>query len=198
MMEKIGTPMREKILRASARLFSEKGYKEITTRDIASAVGVKSASIYYHFPSKNEITLALYKYYADQRIMASPDLGELLKLAETAPPNEVLMKTEPCYDQETREFLDQILVAAVRSVGVDPEAERFIKQNIFDATAAVLKPLCERMVALGKIKPIDIDSFVCVLIRYRFGDAFLRNSSLESPEYQNKIGLPYIFSILRY
>jgi len=190
--------MREKILKISAKLFSERGYKEVTTRDIGDAVGVKAASIFYHFSAKGDIPKTLYKYYEDQRIKASPDLNELLKLAETAPPHEVLMKAEPHYDQETREFLDQILVAAIRSVGVEPGAERFIQENVFDATSAILKPLLERMVMLGKIKPLDIDAFISVLLRYRFGAASLSKTSLENTHTKYQVGLPYIFSLLRY
>lgn len=46
---------REQILDAAAQLFSEQGYAATSTRMIAEAVGVKQASLYYHFASKQDI-----------------------------------------------------------------------------------------------------------------------------------------------
>ena len=46
---------REKILRTSIDLFAQKGFGTVTTREIAAAVGIKAASIYNHFPSKEAI-----------------------------------------------------------------------------------------------------------------------------------------------
>ena len=42
--------IKEKILRTAAKLFSERGCNEVTTRDLAAAVGIRAASVYYHFP----------------------------------------------------------------------------------------------------------------------------------------------------
>lgn len=49
-----GTP-REQILDAAARLFSSKGYAATSTREIAETVGIRQASLYYHFAGKGEI-----------------------------------------------------------------------------------------------------------------------------------------------
>lgn len=43
---------REQILDVCARLFTERGYAATSTRDIADAVGIRQASIYYHFAGK--------------------------------------------------------------------------------------------------------------------------------------------------
>jgi len=46
---------RREILDAAAGLFHQKGYYATTLRDIASAVGMKAGSVYYHFDSKEQI-----------------------------------------------------------------------------------------------------------------------------------------------
>lgn len=46
---------KEEILRCSAKLFRKRGYKATSMRDIAEVVGIKAASIYNHFSSKQEI-----------------------------------------------------------------------------------------------------------------------------------------------
>jgi TetR/AcrR family transcriptional regulator, cholesterol catabolism regulator len=50
-----GQDSRRQILNCAARIFREKGYAAASLRDIADAVGMRTASLYYHFGSKDEI-----------------------------------------------------------------------------------------------------------------------------------------------
>ena len=50
-----GSKTKEKILKTSLKLFSEKGYKATTVRDIAGTMGVKQSALYNHFKNKDEI-----------------------------------------------------------------------------------------------------------------------------------------------
>ena len=45
----------EQILDAAARLFVERGYAATSTRAIADSVGIRQASLYYHFANKGQI-----------------------------------------------------------------------------------------------------------------------------------------------
>jgi AcrR family transcriptional regulator len=53
------TDSRRLVLDQAARLFRERGYAETSLRDIAVACGMKPASLYYHFASKEEIVTAV-------------------------------------------------------------------------------------------------------------------------------------------
>lgn len=53
------TDTRERILTTAAGLFSEKGFNATSIRDIADALGVTKAALYYHFASKDEILRAI-------------------------------------------------------------------------------------------------------------------------------------------
>jgi len=50
---------REELLRASAKLFREKGFDGTTIRDISSAAGMHSGSPFYHFKTKQDILVAV-------------------------------------------------------------------------------------------------------------------------------------------
>lgn len=50
---------RGKLLQAAAHLFRHKGFERTTVRDLASAVGIQSGSIFHHFKSKEEILRAV-------------------------------------------------------------------------------------------------------------------------------------------
>lgn len=54
-----GASGRDQILDAAAEMFSEQGYSATSTRRIAEAVGVRQASLYYHFASKQAILAEL-------------------------------------------------------------------------------------------------------------------------------------------
>lgn len=54
-----GPTAREEILDAAGRLFAENGYAATSTRRIALAVGMKQASLYYHFARKEDILAEL-------------------------------------------------------------------------------------------------------------------------------------------
>lgn len=53
------------ILDAAELRMREQGYNAVSFRDIASDVGIKSASLHYHFPKKVDLGLALVARYAE-------------------------------------------------------------------------------------------------------------------------------------
>jgi TetR/AcrR family transcriptional repressor of nem operon len=54
---------KEDILAAAKRIAQSHGYGGLNFRDLAKDVGIKAASIYYHFPSKADLAGAVAKRY---------------------------------------------------------------------------------------------------------------------------------------
>ncbi|SNT00748.1 TetR/AcrR family transcriptional regulator [Rhodococcoides kyotonense] len=50
---------KEDIAAKAAEIFARDGYAAVGMRDIADAVGIKGASLYHHFPSKEDILFAV-------------------------------------------------------------------------------------------------------------------------------------------
>ncbi len=50
---------RDEIARAAAGVFAESGYAAVGMREVAAAVGIRGASLYHHFGSKEEILYAI-------------------------------------------------------------------------------------------------------------------------------------------
>jgi len=48
-------PTKQKIIICALQMFCDKGYIETTIRDISTAVGITSGTIYSHFSSKDDI-----------------------------------------------------------------------------------------------------------------------------------------------
>ena len=57
---------KDEIINTAAKLFKEKGYSAVTMRDLATAMGIKAASLYNHINSKQEILKAIIISIAEE------------------------------------------------------------------------------------------------------------------------------------
>jgi TetR/AcrR family transcriptional repressor of nem operon len=61
----------EAIMDATERRIRQAGYSGFSFREIAADVGVKSASVYYHFPTKSALAAAVTRRYNSRVIAAA-------------------------------------------------------------------------------------------------------------------------------
>lgn len=76
---------REAILEAARQAAQSHGYGGLNFRDLAEAVGVKSASVHYHFPTKADLGAAVARRYREDTAQGLDAL-----LAEKSGPAEAL------------------------------------------------------------------------------------------------------------
>lgn len=62
------TDTRETIMQAAQATVQAKGYNALSFRELAKAVGIKSASIHYYFPTKGDLGAALARRYTDNAV----------------------------------------------------------------------------------------------------------------------------------
>ncbi len=60
----MASALREHILQAATRLFSDKGYAATSMREVAAAVGCTKPALYYHFDSKEALFLAAVRTHS--------------------------------------------------------------------------------------------------------------------------------------
>jgi TetR/AcrR family transcriptional repressor of nem operon len=68
---------KEEILKAAQLKVRSGGYNNFSFRELASEVGIKSASVHYHFPTKSDLGAALAQQYTDDFLNALGDPDEL-------------------------------------------------------------------------------------------------------------------------
>lgn len=61
--EKAGSNKAEAITQVAQELIQTRGYDGFSYRDVADRVGIKSASVHYHFPAKADLALAVAQQY---------------------------------------------------------------------------------------------------------------------------------------
>ncbi|TAU79545.1 TetR/AcrR family transcriptional regulator (plasmid) [Rhizobium leguminosarum] len=81
MMAKTKTDMREMVMTAAKATVQAHGYNALSFRELAKEVGIKSASVHYHFPTKGDLAAALARRYTEE---GSAFLAELLATSEEA------------------------------------------------------------------------------------------------------------------
>lgn len=59
------TDMKQAILEAARPMVQARGYNALSFRDIAAGIGIKSASVHYHFPTKGDLGAALARRYTE-------------------------------------------------------------------------------------------------------------------------------------
>jgi AcrR family transcriptional regulator len=113
------TPRSREIAAVSARLFRQAGYRETSIRDIANALEIKSASLYYHYESKDDIL------YAIAHGLMQDFVAEVTPvLREHADPVEAISGVVAAHLRFDFARLDEVLVSARERRSLPAELQR--------------------------------------------------------------------------
>jgi len=66
------------ILEVAQEMVRQGGYNNFSFRNIATAVGIKSSSVHYHFSTKEDLGVAVAKYYTDKFLTALGDPADII------------------------------------------------------------------------------------------------------------------------
>ena len=191
------TSTKEKIMDAAIVLFSEKGYDNVSMRDIAGEVGIKASSIYNHFPSKQDILKSIYDFYVQEHRLAAPNRETLLQCLETEPFHDVLAKISYYWPPPLRDRMDRIILVASQRIYLDKDSEKFIQEHFFEPLTSMWDSLLNRAVELDKIEPVNIEAFSCLATYYAFSAAELNRTTMKISFEQWSEGLSMILSLIK-
>jgi AcrR family transcriptional regulator len=111
---------REEIIAAAGRAFLAKGYRATSFRDIADAVGVDRASLYYYFESKHELfraatSVAVTRNIAEAEAIAQSDRPPADKIVE------IVQRLLESYTDRDYPYMFIFLQEDVNGITEDPE-----------------------------------------------------------------------------
>jgi len=111
---------REEIIAAAGQAFLAKGYRATSFRDIADAVGVDRASLYYYFESKHELfraatSVAVQRNVDDAESIAASDQTPAAKLTE------IVQRLLVSYTDRDYPYMFIFLQEDVNQISEDPE-----------------------------------------------------------------------------
>jgi AcrR family transcriptional regulator len=186
---------RAAILDAAVKLFSEKGFRGTTTRELAAAVGVTEPVLYQHFSTKSE----LYKAILEERAVAD---GRRM-------PENLYCFGEP--GEDDRQFLVRLATGIIEWHTSNPTYIRLLLFSTLEGheladlfhdqyTKAFLEALAQyfetRMLAedFRRMDPmLAAHTFVGIAAHYGMSRTIFRRGALDLPQDQTVEGLVDIF-----
>lgn len=140
-----------RLLDAAQRLVQHRGYNAFSFKDLASEVGIRTASVHYHFPTKSDLGLALMERYQahletelarlrDRSCTAKGRLNGLIKLyVETEASGAICMcgslasdhetlgpdlnRAVSCYLDRTESWVAEVIQGGIDSGDFNPKAK---------------------------------------------------------------------------
>jgi len=188
---------KDKILYTAIRLFSDRGYSQISMSEIAKTVGYQVSTIYKYFHSKNELLTSIYEFYAYQRKLRTPDVNSLLSDVEFTDLQTILTELAYSCPPELEDTMHRIRAIALHGICMNNESEQFIRENLFEPTANIYVPLLNRLIESGSIEPIDIDSFLDLYMGFDYYATSLNHSALRIGYERWVRGRAMILSLLK-
>lgn len=76
--------VREQLLEHASALIRQRGYNGFSYRDLAELVGVKTSSIHYYFPAKDDLVMEVVQRYRDKSAVRIAAIDTGLPLVEQA------------------------------------------------------------------------------------------------------------------
>jgi TetR/AcrR family transcriptional repressor of nem operon len=125
---------KEAILAAARRTAQAHGYSGLNFRDLADEVGIKAASIYYHFPSKADLGAAVARRYWEDTAAGLESM-----LAETSDPVRCLHQYPDVF-RKSLETDNRMCLCSFMAAEYDdlPEAVKQEVQTFADVNVAWL------------------------------------------------------------
>ena len=140
---------RERILDAALNIFSAKGFHDTKLDEIVAEGGISKGSIYFHFPNKEKLFIALVDQFADliERRAKEAITQENQGIRRVQVALEAVLETFAKYRRPAKLLL-------VQAVGLGTVFERK-RMEVNDRFALLIKTYLDEAVVDGSIAPVD-------------------------------------------
>lgn len=151
------------ICERALEVFAEKGYAAATMRDVATAVGMRDASLYSHFPGKQAIFDAAVAHQLDRltqalrsrHALAHPADDASAYLADGPALTEVVLASyEPLFADDGIVRLRHVLEGARRAC---PRCDELYRTVFIERPLELQRAIFSRLVEAGLFSPCDVD-----------------------------------------
>ncbi len=146
---------RTQILKASAKIFPQKGYQATTMQDIADEAEIAPSLIYQFYRSKEELFLAFTENTSFRNILdlitASLERNEAMSYADVRQ-SLIDVAVNFTRDHASKVELYRLLISTVRNF---PEIGRHYLHNFIEPTEAMLENYFDHLVKQEVFRPID-------------------------------------------
>lgn len=154
-----GEETKQRILDAAIELFSQKGYKGVSIRELARSVGIKESSIYNHYDSKDEIltaTLDLFTSKMEGTVLTEEEIEERIY---DLPPEEFWRAGTSKFMETTEDpRIEKISLIVFQEMFRDGRARDIALRELFSRQQGLVELIFEKMKERGMIGQLDTEA----------------------------------------
>ncbi|WP_423226620.1 TetR/AcrR family transcriptional regulator [Candidatus Amarolinea aalborgensis] len=169
--------MPERILEGATHLFVTQGYHRISMREIAEAVGVSKAGLYYHFKDKEDLLLAILTAYLDhiERLLDGVQQAGGSTRSQVTGLMQAIFAQAP----EQRAI---IRLASQEMLQLSQEARARFGLIYHQKFIAQIEAILQRGMSRGELRPMDVHLATWILLGMMYPFFY--------PAHANELGAP--------
>ena len=151
-----GNTTKQKILDHAASLFADKGVTETSVRELADAVGLNPASLYYHFASKEAILDEMMRDYeaCNIDVFADRNAPEILRANPTT--DGIMACLQTGFPPGRESYFLKVLCVMLQEQLRNDQIRSFINDMIILRAETNIKSIIDTLIDLGVFRR-DID-----------------------------------------
>jgi len=148
------------IFDTAIEMFSEKGYENISMRDLAKAVGIQASSIYNHYGRKEEILDAIFQFYEENMYMNRISFEDAKKIVKTGTAQDIaaiFLSSRFGTELMGRRMMLGTKIIYARMFSDEKAKHIFRKQNY--TSMQFTKDVIDYGIEIGRIAPFDTEIY---------------------------------------
>ncbi|MCX7920530.1 MAG: TetR/AcrR family transcriptional regulator [Clostridia bacterium] len=185
---------KDRILEAAIDLFSERGFNDVSVREITRAVGIKESSLYNHFTSKQQILDEIFEYLRVQLDKTTLPEEEVIKMIENMTPGEFSVFGANVF----KEYMGNLTLMKIwRILSIErfrnEKANEFFKKYLIDNAIEYQSKVFKIMMDKGLIKEFDPKLLArefyahTIYLYFRFFEVERDTNPADNPEIQRMV-----------
>ena len=180
------TTTRQKILVSAAYLFARKGFTETSIRELAEAIDLNSASLYYHFPSKNAILEQMLEDYSAGNIKVYDEQKITNILRENTTTDGILNCLQTSFPPERAEYYLRVLCVMFQEQLRNPIVRSYMSEHIILRAERKVRTIIDVLKKLGIVhQDTDPDYWMKVTssLSYSFATRMMLGIGDNAPDF---------------
>jgi TetR/AcrR family acrAB operon transcriptional repressor len=158
-MKKSKDVRRREILEAALRIFARKGYSAATMADITRESGLTRGGIYWHFSSKWEIFLEMFREHRRHNLALWERIEEIGLTPDALVEGGLLFMDELIASDWVANVFKEVEIEAIRREEIRGEYN-----SMYDEIRARISAQLARGVEAGLVRPLDTGSLAYALV----------------------------------
>ncbi|MCL2807943.1 MAG: TetR/AcrR family transcriptional regulator [Coriobacteriia bacterium] len=167
----VGT--KKKIFENSVKLFTQRGYENVSINDIANQTGIRQSAVYNHFKSKQEILDTIFDYFLHHNISNRPTYEDLELILKTEDRLSIITKGFIyAYEESILEIMSDIIKIIAQRVSMDNRAAEIFQTMLMEEGTNFIERGLNRAVEMGRLAPFDTHTIAVLINSVRLHTLF--------------------------